>query len=108
MLLNEAILENLVGCNGSTHQQTNGGHGRIETRTVGYTTDVKDLGELAQEWPGFAAVAAVQRRRQVMGQEPSVERHYYILSDDQLNAEQVGSRIRSQWSIENSLHESLM
>jgi len=109
-LMDEAIMEALNGWTGSHAQQTNGGHGRIETRTVWYTTDVQHLGsDLLEQWPGLKAIAAVERRRLVLGKkkEPSVERHYYILSNDQLVAEQVGQFIRGHWAIENGLHHVL-
>ncbi len=107
-LLDLAILEKMEHWAGSRSQQTNGGHGRIETRSVWYTTEVQHLGaDLLGQWPGLKAIAAVERKRQVIGKEPSVERHYYILSSDQLSAERVGQIIRGHWGIENGLHHVL-
>ena len=109
-LMNEAILENLVGWKGSQCQDVDSGHGRIETRSVWLTTEVKWLGpELLALWPGLKAVAAVERKREVLGKETkvSIERHYYILSNPRCAAERVGEIIRGHWSIENSLHHVL-
>jgi predicted transposase YbfD/YdcC len=104
-LLDEAILEQLAGWEGGSHfQQTNGGHGRIETRDIWYTTEVASLGELLEQWPGLKAIVAVQRKRQVVGKEPTTERHYFICSDAKLDAEHAGQMIRGHWAIENSLH----
>ena len=36
--------------------------------------------------------------------EPSVERHYYILSNGKCHAQRAGEIIRGHWSIENGLH----
>jgi predicted transposase YbfD/YdcC len=108
-LMDCAILEKMEDWRGSRSQETNGGHGRIETRSVWYTTEVEHLGtELLGQWPGLKAIAAVERKRQMIGQErkkeASIERHYYILSSDQLSAEPVGRIIRGHWGIENGLH----
>ncbi|HWE04574.1 MAG TPA: ISAs1 family transposase [Tepidisphaeraceae bacterium] len=110
LLMKEAILDNLVEWKGSQFQDVDKGHGRIETRKVWLTTDVKWLGpELLKLWPSVKAVAAVDRKREVMGKEPKVstEQHYYILSDPRCLAKRVGEIIRGHWSIENSLHHVL-
>jgi predicted transposase YbfD/YdcC len=107
-LLDEAILEKMEGWRGSRSQQTNGGHGRIETRRVWCTSEVEHLGAgLLEQWPGLKAIAAVERVRQVTGKPASTERHYYILSNDTLTAARVGQIIRGHWGIENGLHHVL-
>jgi predicted transposase YbfD/YdcC len=104
-LMDEAILEGMAGWKGSTHQEVDAGHGRIETRRVWLTTEVKHLGaDLLELWPGLKALAAVERVREVIGKEPSVERHYYILSNGKCDAQRAGQIIRGHWSIENGLH----
>jgi predicted transposase YbfD/YdcC len=106
-LLDEAILEQMSGWKGSVFQDVDAGHGRIETRGVWLTTEVKHLGaDLLALWPSVKAIVAVQRVREVMGKTPhvSTERHYYILSDAKCTAQRAGEIIRGHWSIENSLH----
>ncbi len=105
-LLDETILEKLVGWEGGCFEQTDGGHGRIETRRLWLTSEVEPLGaELLHLWPSVKALAAVERQRQVIGTgQTSVERHYYILSDDTCSAERAAGIIRGHWSIENELH----
>jgi len=66
-LLNEAVIEKLQGWKATHHQETCGGHGRIETRDIWCTSEVEHLGQLGQDWPALAAVAVVQCRRQVHG-----------------------------------------
>lgn len=105
-LLDEAILEDLAGWKGASRfTDVDSGHGRIETREVWYTSEVRHLGkDLLELWPGIKAIAAVERRRELVKQEPSMERHYYILSDGKLTAQRAGQIIRGHWSIENGLH----
>ena len=103
-LLKEAVLEGLAGWEGSYHEESCSGHGRIETRQVWCTSEIEHLGTLAKEWPGLAAVALVQCRRQVNGKEFKVHQRYYILSDGGLDAEKVGQLVRGHWAIENKLH----
>lgn len=109
-LLDEAIAEDLAGWKASKAQDTDAGHGRLETRRVWLTTEVKHLGAgLLTLWPSVKAIAAVERVREVMGKTPTVstERHYYILSDGKCNAQRAGEIIRGHWSIENQLHHVL-
>jgi predicted transposase YbfD/YdcC len=109
-LMNEAILDDLAGWKGSQFEDVDAGHGRIETRKVWLTSEVKWLGrELLELWPSMKAVAAVERKREVMGKElkVSTERHYYILSNSRCGAKRVGEIIRGHWSIENTLHHVL-
>lgn len=104
-LMDEAILEGMAGWKGSLFHDTDAGHGRIETRRVWLTTEVKHLGPaLLELWPSVRAIAAVERVREVIGKEPSIERHYYILSNGRCNAQRAGEIIRGHWSIENGLH----
>lgn len=107
-LLDEAILDKMDGWSGSRSQQTNGGHGRIETRHTWYTTEVEHLGvDLLAMWPHLKAIAAIERVREEIGKPPTTTRHYYIISDDTLTAERVGHIVRSHWGIENQLHHVL-
>jgi predicted transposase YbfD/YdcC len=107
-LMDGAILERLATWKGSHSETTDGDHGRIEVRKVWVTTDVQDLSaELRELWPDVKALAAVERSREVIGpsaQGPSIERHYFILSNGRCKAQGAGRIIRGHWSIENSLH----
>jgi predicted transposase YbfD/YdcC len=89
-------------------QDTDDGHGRIETRRVWVTNDVKSLGqELLDLWPGLASVAVVECTRQNLGDmsgKVSTERRYFISSHDGTNAQLIGDGVRSHWGVENGLH----
>ncbi|HUO07838.1 MAG TPA: ISAs1 family transposase [Phycisphaerae bacterium] len=106
-LLAEAVLENLEGWKGDSFQETTGDHGRIETRKVWVTWEVKHLGELAKTWPGLKSVALVERTRQV-GEEVTIKKHYYISTlDARKSARQFLEYSRGHWSVENNLHWQL-
>jgi predicted transposase YbfD/YdcC len=100
----EARQENLDGWSGDFHEQTEAGHGRIETRKVWCIRDVQWLGAVAQDWPGLRSVAMVESIRQIAGQAATTECRYYISSLEGRDAQAMGSAIRGHWGIENRLH----
>jgi len=103
-LLDEAVLEKFAGMSHGYFQQTNGGHGRIETRSVWVTDEVKWLGEdLLGLWPGLGSLVALQSRRDVDGK-VSVEWRYYISSHQGTDAAAMAGMIRDHWGVENRLH----
>jgi len=106
-LLAEAVLEKLVGWKGDYYEETNGGHGRIETRKIYVTWDVKHLGEVGKLWPGLKSVALVERTRKI-GDQVTTEQHYYIATlDGRKTARQFLEYSRGHWSVENNLHWQL-
>ena len=105
--IDEARLEGFRGLCSDTHQQTDGDHGRIETRTVHAIWDVSILGSIADRWPGLKCIIAVHRVRELDGHTSS-EWHYYISSlDARRTARQIAQYIRGHWSVENNLHWQL-
>ena len=96
-----------AGLASDSFQETNGGHGRIETRTLWVCWGVRLLGALAEPWPQLRSMIVVQRTRRINGQ-VSTERHYYISSLDQRRtARQFAGYTRGHWSVENNLHWQL-
>jgi predicted transposase YbfD/YdcC len=85
--------------------QVDGGHGRIETRTVWSTEALEGL-SACERWPGLTTLVLVESTRQVAAQE-SMERRYYISSlpgtTDQ-EAKRLSGVIRTHWEIENRVH----
>jgi predicted transposase YbfD/YdcC len=105
--IDEARLEGFAGLCSDSDQQTDGDHGRIETRTMHVIWDVSILGTLADKWPGLRSLIAVQRVRQ-LNEQTSTEWHYYISSlDARRTARQIAGYIRGHWSVENNLHWQL-
>ena len=83
-------------------------HGRIETRRVWVSDEVKWLGdEMLAQWPGLSSMVVVESVRQDLGDmsgKVSTERRVYISSHQRIDAEFMADAIRSHWGVENSLH----
>ena len=107
-LMDEGIIEGFKNLRHGFVQETNEGHGRIETRRVWVTNEVQWLGqELLGEWKGLASLVAVQRTRQDLGDttgKVTTERSYFISSHDTTDADRLGQGIRQHWGVENQLH----
>ena len=83
------------------HEQTEQGHGRVETRCAWISTDLE--AELrAAEWPGLQSIGMVEATR-TLGGKTSVEPRFY-LSSLPPDAEQFAQAVRKHWGIENQLH----
>jgi len=106
-LMKEYELEKFAGVDHDYYSETDGDHGRIETRRVWVVWDVKDLGDLAWQWPELQSLVIVQRTRDVNGV-VSCERHYYISSlGCKVRAKRMAEYVRGHWSVENNLHWQL-
>jgi predicted transposase YbfD/YdcC len=106
-LFAEARLENFKGMEHDYFSETDGDHGRIETRRLWVCWDVSLLGELGEQWPGLKSLILVERTREVDGK-TSVELSYYISSlDRRTRAKRLAAHIRGHWSVENNLHWQL-
>jgi len=106
-LMDEMILEKFAGIEHDSHVDVNGGHGRIETRRVWVCWNVRDLGPIAQQWPGLKSRVVVESIRQV-GAHKSVERHYDISSlGRRARAKRMAEYLRGHWAVENNLHGQL-
>jgi predicted transposase YbfD/YdcC len=107
-LLDEGALESFKDMSHGYHEQTNLGHGRIETRKTWVTDEVKWLGpELLAKWPGLTSLARVESTRQNLGDltgKVSVECRYYISSLKGTDARKMALAVRGHWGVENKLH----
>jgi predicted transposase YbfD/YdcC len=107
-LMDEAILERFEGMSHGHFEETDTGHGRIETRRVWVSNEVKWLGnELLGAWPGLASMVVVEVTRQDLGDvsgKVSTERRYFISSHAGTDARLLGQAIREHWGVENGLH----
>jgi len=115
LLFDEAIDRGFDGMGYDMHQQTDKGHGRIETRRVWVTREVDWLRERG-DWPALRSVVCVEASRQVLDPaggeaKTSTQRRYYITSlDHRQRGQDAGffaKLIRDHWGVENKLHWSL-
>lgn len=104
-LMDEGIRESFQWMRHDGCVETDGDHGRIETRRVWTTPDVQWL-KGVEDWPGLHSLAVVEATREVHGK-TSRERRYFISSLNGQDARATGAAIRAHWCIENQLHWSL-
>jgi predicted transposase YbfD/YdcC len=104
--LDEMILENFAGVEHVYHQNTESGHGRIDTRKV-WATDRIDWLERRREWKKLTSVIVVESIRRLGGGEAQTSRRYYIASLPSQSGERFARLIRDHWSIENGQHWTL-
>ena len=106
-LLDEAILDKFTDMKSDSFEQTQGDHGRIETRKIWVCWDVELLGDLQKDWPSLRGMIVLESTRETNGKK-SVERRYYISSlDSRTKAARLAGCIRGHWSVENNLHWQL-
>jgi predicted transposase YbfD/YdcC len=87
------------------HEQTDAGHGRIETRRL-WVTDWTDWYADRKEWANLNSFVCMESVRTV-NDSTSCERHYYISDLAGQSAQTMLSYVRGHWGIENKLHWSL-
>jgi predicted transposase YbfD/YdcC len=105
LFLDDAIENDFCGGEHDQYEQTEKGHGRIETRRC-WTTGQTEWLRRRHDWPGMQSIAAVESRREV-GEQVSVERRYFISSLPGRTAQRIGQAVRNHWCVENELHWSL-
>jgi predicted transposase YbfD/YdcC len=108
--MDEGVRERFKGKAYGYWEETEKGHGRIETRRVWVSTDLTPLGhDLLKAWPGLASLIMVESIRRGV-REPkgkaSYERRYYISDHAHTDAKFFAGGIRGHWGIE-SMHWSL-
>jgi predicted transposase YbfD/YdcC len=112
-LLDEAIVGSFRGMSHGHSEHTDGGHGRVETRRVWVTDEVRWLGEeLLGQWPGLSggSVGVVEAVRQNLGDlsgRVTTERRYFVTSITGTDAARLGDAVRGHWAVENKLHWQL-
>jgi predicted transposase YbfD/YdcC len=107
-LLDEARLEKFAGMSHGYFEETSAGHGRIETRKVWVSDEVRWLGEyLLGQWPDLSSIAMVESTREVPAKGVSIERRYFISSHGGVDAAAMARRVRGHWGVENRLHWQL-
>ena len=79
-----------------------GGHGRIETRTVRVTEDIVWLKE-NHAWSGLRSIVAVTATRESESK-VTEETRYFVSSLTADEPEKLEHAVRAHWAIENNLH----
>jgi len=80
---------------------TEKGHGRLETRTYYFTTDLSRVSTI-DNWDGIENIGMVESERRI-GNKIEQETRYYINRGD-THVRDFSKHVRSHWSIENKLH----
>jgi predicted transposase YbfD/YdcC len=90
----------------SVWEDTDFGHGRIETRKCSVYIDLSHIENIAK-WKSLQCIANIEASRiiKATGQEQKESRTYITSLAPQ--AEKIGRCIRAHWGIENSLHWTL-
>jgi predicted transposase YbfD/YdcC len=84
--------------------ETDGGHGRVETRECWVSPDLSFV-EDAAKWKDLRAVGMVAATRtEVLSGKRSCEPRYYITNLPEVTAERLNALVRGHWGIENCLH----
>ena len=87
-------------------EQTEKGHGRIETRKCSVITDLEFIDERTK-WTGLSSLIRIQSTRyNILTQAETTEQRFYI-SSLRTDAKTFNCYIREHWGIENKLHWTL-
>jgi predicted transposase YbfD/YdcC len=84
------------------HEESDKGHGRLETRKISVSGNVEALVE-GIRWQCLASVIRVDSTRTIK-EKTSIESRYFISSLPADNAKKFLDAIRGHWEIENKLH----
>jgi len=84
-------------------ESVDGGHGRIEKRSVRVSSDIEWLKAHHPGWKGLRTIIAVTAQRECDGK-MSEETRYFISSLDGSDPKWLGQIVHSLWGIENNLH----
>jgi predicted transposase YbfD/YdcC len=91
------------------YEQTEGGHGRIESRkveTLRVTVEFQQLNR-GEEWAGLEQLVKATRKRKNKGEDNWKEEEQYFITSRKASAKEIGKHIRRHWGVENQLHWQL-
>ena len=104
---NYEIEHQFAGIKHTAFEQTNKGHGRIETRRCAVIHDLSYIQEVnsAESWPRMQSLIRLERIRRTGPDFNTITRHVtYAISSLAVPAKTIAAFIRQHWSIENALH----
>ncbi len=102
LLFAEGMRKDCLGVAHEFTEETDAGHGRIETRRL-WTTPEVDWYAQADHWKGLARFICIEAVRQVAGKR-STARRYYLSSRRDATPEFLLRTVRGHWGVENGLH----
>lgn len=102
----EYFADEALAGNASTFQETQSGHGRIETRRV-QAADAAWLQERHPHWKTLASIACIRLEREHKKSGRVSNDTRYFISSLPPEAARIGKAARAHWSIENNLHWQL-
>ncbi len=88
----------------SVHEESDAGHGRVETRKCVVSDQINWL-EQKPQWIGLKTIAMIEEMREV-GEKTSIERRFFI-SSLPADASKIAQAVRAHWMVENNLHWTL-
>jgi predicted transposase YbfD/YdcC len=97
------FFESSTTCPEIGHESYDGGHGRIETRTIRVSSNINWLKERHPKWTRLTSIIAITAKREIKDK-TSEETRYFISSLAADNPKYLGQIVRSHWGIENNLH----
>lgn len=106
LFFEDARAREFAGIGHGSHQEVDGGHGRVEIRRCFTVGEIDWLRERHPAWRKLGSMAMVEAVRQVGG-ERSTEVRYYISSlpgTAPRDAARLGGAVRGHWGIENQVH----
>ncbi len=80
-----------------------GGHGRIEKRTVQASSNIEEILASHSHWKGLKSIVAITAQREIK-EKCTEETRYFITSLDATDPKRLGHIARAHWGIENNLH----
>jgi predicted transposase YbfD/YdcC len=82
---------------------TDGGHGRVETRTCTVTSDLSELTK-KDDWAKIQTVVRIESVRYTKSTEETTTDTRYFITNKLSNPEVLAKVVRSHWGIENKVH----
>ena len=77
-------------------------HGRIETRECYISTNIEWLSTVS-EWKGISGFGVIISKREVIGKEPTINRHYFIFSLKNTTASEIENNL--YWALDVTFKE---
>ncbi len=85
------------------YEDTDIGHGRVETRTCKVVTDLSHI-ENVDKWKKLNCIVAIESTRYIKSTAQEQKETRLYITSLEASAKKIGESVRAHWGIENSLH----